>query len=50
MVGANSWEEARGDMIVDYVEDMRAPVIRIFHEKDEERRVHQLGSLEIIFM
>ncbi|ELU14077.1 hypothetical protein CAPTEDRAFT_165896 [Capitella teleta] len=38
LMGSNPWEEAKGDMIVDYVEDMRSPIIRIFHEKDEERR------------
>ena len=38
-VGKTDWDQARGDMIADYIDDMRAPLVQMFSEADEDRKV-----------
>jgi hypothetical protein len=38
-IGETDWDEARGDMIADYTDDMRAHVGKVVYEQNEERKV-----------
>ena len=39
LMPGSDWDQARGDMLADYVDDFKKPLIDIFHEKDEDKKV-----------
>lgn len=39
LIGETDWDQARGDMISDYVDDMRTPLMKIHFEPDESKKV-----------
>ena len=39
LAGKTDWDQAREDMIADYIEDLLTPIEVIYYEKDEKKKV-----------